>query len=796
MTLVYLATAWTVGIILARQLDPSPHSLATLASVGLLGLLCSWRSKRGRLVAAVTMSALLGGWRYLVSQPVVDDRLLAHYNDGGRVTVQGWVSADPSIRATYAQLELSVEEVERSAVQHPVRGKLVMNVPHYPAHQYGDLLRVSGLLETPPVLDDFSYREYLACRGVHSVMRRVEVTVLPGRRGNHFLGRVFLFRQTLRKVIEAILPNPDAGLLSGILLGLGHTLPDYLAEAFRATGLTHIIVISGFNISLLLQAVMLGARRLLHRWIALWISLFAVVLYGLFVGPSSPVVRAALMGCLFVIGQLLGRRHHPPTSLAAATLVMTAWNPLVVQSVSFQLSFASTLGLIMVEPILARGLRAWLRDRAGDDQASRWTRVLRDILLATLVAQVATLPIVWCHFAQVSLVSLLANVLVLPVQQAIMVLGAIATGLGALWRPAGRMAAWAVWPFLRYTIIVVESLGKLRWAAIQVPRLSPGLAWALYAFFPLAFALRRDTRLRTRLREALGRTRAATISIVALALAAALIWTVVCSLPDQQLHLYVLDVGQGDAILLRTPGGRVILVDGGPDPLVLTSRLGQILPFWQRRIDLVVATHADQDHLAGLIPIVERYKVAHVMEPPSMRETPLSARWHEALAASGTRVVLASRGMKVRLGDNLRLEVLHPPADAANVTEDDANENSLVLRVTMGRFHVLLTADIGLQGEADLLKGDSPLQATILKVAHHGADSSTSAGFLSAVRPQTAVVSVGSDNHFGHPSERVLHALSALGCQVLRTDLHGTIECISDGQSYWTKLHRSRARVR
>ncbi|GAG34386.1 unnamed protein product, partial [marine sediment metagenome] len=235
-------------------------------------------------------------------------------------------------------------------------------------------------------------------------------------------------------------------------------------------------------------------------------------------------------------------------------------------------------------------------------------------------------------------------------------------------------AAWAVWPFLRYTIIVVEALGKLRWAAIQVPRLSPGLAWALYAFVPLAFALRRDTRLRTRLREALGRTRAATISIVALALAAALIWTVVCSLPDQQLHLYVLDVGQGDAILLRTPGGRVILVDGGPDPLVLTSRLGQILPFWQRRIDLVVATHADQDHLAGLIPIVERYKVAHAIEPPSMRETPLSAHWHEALAASGTRVILASRGMKVRLGDNLTLEVLHPPADAVNVTEDDANE--------------------------------------------------------------------------------------------------------------------------
>jgi competence protein ComEC len=257
-------------------------------------------------------------------------------------------------------------------------------------------------------------------------------------------------------------------------------------------------------------------------------------------------------------------------------------------------------------------------------------------------------------------------------------------------------------------------------------------------------------------------------------------------LPDGRLHVYFLDVGQGDAILLRTPGGRLILVDGGPDPLVLSSRLGEVLPFWQRRIDLVVSTHADQDHAGGLEGIVGRYQVTHIIESPVKGQGGSNPHWREQLSSAGARILTAAQGMRVNLGKGLHLDVLNPPAHALG---EDGNQNSVVLRVTVGRCRLLLAGDISAQVEQTLLEGGQPVQATLLKVAHHGAATSSSAPFLSAVGPQVAVIGVGKGNRFGHPSEEVLQRLSAIGCQVLRTDQQGTIELVTDGRAYWVKPH-------
>ena len=266
MTLIYITLAWTIGIVLSRHAAPSVPLLGSLSIVALIALGINWRSDERRLPTILVIAMLAGGWRYILSQPVVDESCLAYYNDRGQVSVRGYVSSEPSVRATYTQLEVRAEEISLEGTWCKVRGKLVLNTAHYPAYEYGDLLCISGILETPPILDDFSYKEYLAARGVHSLIRRPRITGLPERRGSAFLKGVFRFKRRLRRVIERILPNPDAGLLSGILLGLGHTLPTYLWQAFRTTGLTHIIVISGFNISLVSQAVILGSRRFLHRW--------------------------------------------------------------------------------------------------------------------------------------------------------------------------------------------------------------------------------------------------------------------------------------------------------------------------------------------------------------------------------------------------------------------------------------------------------------------------------------------------------------------------------------------------
>jgi competence protein ComEC len=792
MTLIYLTLAWFLGLILARY---TWFPLAVWLGLGLtavVGLGLARKSSQGRLAAALVLLAALGGGRYTLAQPNIDAHHLAYYNDRGPTILRGAVSAEPSVRSTYTQLELAVEEIEQGGRTIPVHGKAVFDVPFYSDFAYGDVLQVEGRLETPPVLEDFSYREYLASRGVHSLLRRPQVTKLARPpKGSALLRAILRAKSALRRTIEAILPEPDAGLLSGILLGLGHTLPDDLSAAFRAVGLTHIIVISGFNIGVLSQAVLAVSQRVLLRWLALAANVVAILAYVLLVGPSPPVVRAATMGGLVILGQFAGRRSHALTSLAAAGLFMTLADPLLLWSVSFQLSFAATLALVVLEPLLTREVSAWLTAGVGPQRAAGGLRLLRDLLLATTAAQLVTLPIIAYHFQQVSLIALVANVLVLPVQPAMMILGLSAMVLGALWLPAGRAAGWLVWPFSRYSLLVIQGLARVPWAAMELPRLGQGWVWAGYGLLCLFLFLRQKGRLRAAILSAGHYLRLDRGLVLGLALATAWVWGSIPGLPDGRLHLYFLDVGQGDAILLRSPGGRWILVDGGPDPLLLASRLGQIMPFWQRRLDLVVATHTDQDHLAGLVAALERYRVARVMVSAAEGTSALEAFWREAVAAEGAEVILAQQGTCLDLGHAVRLEVLHPPPTPLPADKGDTNRNSLVLQIRYGHFQALLTADIDAPAEEHLLASGMPLGSTLLKVSHHGAGSATSARFLEAVRPQLAVISVGQ-NRFGHPSPQVLERLVAAGARMLRTDEQGTIVCSTDGRECWIRTLQTR----
>jgi len=602
----------------------------------------------------------------------------------------------------------------------------------------------------------------------------------------------------LRGVINSILPNPEAGLLNGMLLGLGHTLPDDVETAFRRSGLTHIIVISGYNIGLVLTLFLLG-RGLVRYQVTLLIGMVAIGIYSLFVGTSPPVARAALMGILFALGTLLGRRSHSLTALAFATLVMVAANPYILWSVSFQLSAGATLGLLVMERRLGEALSA-LAERRG----TGWQRaagIIREGLLATVAAQAATLPIIWYHFAEVSVISLAANVLVLSIQPLVLIGGVLATLAGCVALPLGRAAGWLVWPALRYTLAVVERLGSLPWASVAAPTLTAGEVWAGYAVLALAIALVRGGTLHTptpAVPAGGGRPvgRASTVpatqggapaggrgslyGLGALALVAAAVWGAAIGMPDGRAHVTFLDVGQGDAVLIRSASGRTILVDGGPDPTTLLARLGRALPFWERRIDLVVATHADGDHLTGLLPVLEHYEVGAALESPAMAPGALTDEWQRALAANNVPCTTAWRGAHIEVGDGLLVEVLHPPDPVRPPPNADLNPLSLVLRVTAAGQSVLLTADVDAATEQALITGGLPLTATALKAAHHGAATATSDAFLEAVRPSVAVISVGAENTYGHPAPATLERLRGAGASVWRTDACGAVDLVLD----------------
>jgi competence protein ComEC len=266
-----------------------------------------------------------------------------------------------------------------------------------------------------------------------------------------------------------------------------------------------------------------------------------------------------------------------------------------------------------------------------------------------------------------------------------------------------------------------------------------------------------------------------------------LVWLAVASLPDRRLHVAFLDVGQGDATLITTPRGQQILIDGGPSPITLLSEMGRHMPFWDRSLEMVVNTHPEADHLAGLPEVLDRYRVSQVLLSDVENETHLYSAWEEALLEEGATVIPAQAGLRMWLGDGVWAEVLHPGQTPVGTR---LNDHSVVLQISLGQVSFLLPGDIEAEVERRLVATDNLLGATVLKAPHHGSNTSSSQRFLAAVDPEVAIISVGVDNRFGHPAPEVLGRYAERGIPVLRTDELGGIEFITDGEQLWVQVGR------
>ncbi len=247
-------------------------------------------------------------------------------------------------------------------------------------------------------------------------------------------------------------------------------------------------------------------------------------------------------------------------------------------------------------------------------------------------------------------------------------------------------------------------------------------------------------------------------------------------------EMSVLDVGQGDAILLETPTGQTVLIDGGPDKKVLT-RLGEELPFWEHRIDLVVVSHPHEDHIAGLIPVLERYEVGALMITGIQTKSATYARLLEVASARNVPLFIADSPRRLEFG-GLNLSLLFPQTSLSGKRIANLNNSSIVVKATYGTIDILLTGDAEEIEEKQLLAAKVDLSAEILKAGHHGSETSSSEAFVKAVNPKLALISDGTGNSYGHPSPRTLKRFERLGIQTRRTDLEGTIHVMSDGKTF------------
>ena len=265
--------------------------------------------------------------------------------------------------------------------------------------------------------------------------------------------------------------------------------------------------------------------------------------------------------------------------------------------------------------------------------------------------------------------------------------------------------------------------------------------------------------------------------------------------PDGKLHLWVLDIGQGDAILLRTPNGHTALIDGGPGATPLLSEMGERLPFWQRNLDLVVLTHPNQDHMMGLIEVLERYQVDQVIQTEFTATAGLVDQWLYSVKSHNVPVHYPRRGESVTFEGEpeIDLRVLNPltPEVPRGKGNEEINNASIVLRLSYGKHDILLEGDAQGEAEDEMIRLlENEIASEILKVGHHGSATSSTPRFVNRVRPQVAIISVAADNKYGHPASETLQTLEEAGALIYRTDLNGTVEVIADKEQMWVRSER------
>jgi competence protein ComEC len=626
------------------------------------------------------------------------------------------------------------------------------------------------------------------------LVRQGQIVRIGEGEGSALYAGLLGFKHRARETIAASIHEPAASLLTGILLGVEGGIPADLMEDFSATGTTHIIAISGFNITIVSGIFAALSQRAAGRRRATWVAIGGVTVYTLFVGASAAVVRAAIMGVLYLLGKHLGRETFAPASLAAAAILMTVINPFTLWDVGFQLSLAATAGLILYTESLERAAVGLLSRITSEWLARRVVGWLSEALLVTLAAQLTTLPLLLLYFRRLSLVTLLTNLAILPIQPAVMIWGGAATLVGMVWLPLGKVVGWVAWLFLSYTIEMVRLTAQVPYAWVDLAPMRGWMVWAAYALLAgLTWWSRQSPERRSELwqgvRGAWGRLTAlasdrATLSVSAVVLILATVaWR---TLPDGRLHVHFLDVGHGEAVLIRTPSGRLVLVDGGPSSSRLLTHLGRHMPFWDHSLDLVVLTHPDEDVLAGLVPVLERYRVGGLIEREVGCRGGLCARWRELVEASGAELWRGEAGLRVVLDQGLLLSVLHPGPELVGGGVS-YNDNSLVLRLDYGEVCVLLAGDISAEVEERLVGQEAWLECDVLKAAHHGDAGSTSETFLEAVDPGVVVISVGA-NYFRQPHRAMLERVE--GLPLYRTDEDGTVELVSDGREYWVETGR------
>lgn len=778
---IYITAAFTAGILCANYLKGVLPFLYISSLVIVMIFIWQIYRKQEKIFLIVVLFFIIGTVRF-IHYDNIGEMDISHYT-GKKIIAYGIIVEAPQVtnlgqekrRVRYV---LSIQNVHaEKGTKETATGRLYISVRQSNkelVYQQGDEVKVAGEIFALHGYNNPGQYDSVAAAQLHDIRGRMSVQgkeiSLEGKGSLLWKQHMEVWREKIINNMEKVMPQSHKAILAGMLFGGYGGIPREIIADFSTTGIVHILSVSGSHIALVAGIVTLFGRRLFSRFIfkdkvVPVFAAFVITLYAIFCGLTPPVLRSLIMGLISLGAICLGREKDAIVALALTVLSMLVYQPALVYDLSFQLSFASTAGLVLLHAKTVKILTI----------LPLW---LARPLAVTIAAQVGVLPFIAWYFNAFSLSSFVANVMIVPIIEGIVILGLFGALSSLVIGVMGNVSFVICSLLIGLVIQMTEWLAAMPAAKLYAP--SIGMIGSIVYYIVVGWAYGYRTQKMMTITAMVKRWPQKSGIVVLLFILCIMVY----SFYPRSFSVHFIDVGQGDAALIITPHGRGILVDtGGTIGENTDFDIGYrvVLPYLRHYgivdLDYLFLTHGHQDHAGGAASIAKEVPIKNIM---LSREDYSQAVTNLLQIAPKSIHIAVYEGQIIEL-DGVVIKVLH--ADAGINGRGSKNEVSSVVQASYGRFSFLFTGDLPAQGEEEMIRNGRNIMSSVLKVGHHGSKTSSTVGFLKAVAPEYAVISVGANNSFGHPHEETVQRLLAQHSKIYRTDQQGAIVFRTDGST-------------
>ena len=689
------------------------------------------------------------------------------------VAVVGNIISDPVVSDGRASYIINTQHISYEGRTESINGKILLKTyleEDFEPYNYGKKVWVEGIIRLPKGQRNpggFNYKRYLTVSGISATMY-VPFEKIEDKgyfKKNIIISAGIFLRQRIIKAIDKSLPSKKAEIMKGMLLGYKDGIEKEVRDSFSDSGLAHIMAVSGLHVGFIVAALIFLFRKLrFNKTVSNLLIFIILIIYSAAIGFTPSVVRASIMISIILAGQMLKRETDVLTSISFAAILLLLFNPYNIYSVGFQLSFSATISIVLFYNVIKNA-----------KLIKKLPEFISKIASVSIAAQIGVMPVIAYYFNKVSIVTVFANIIAVPIAGITIISGFIMVVIG------------------QFSIVLSQFVGNINSLSLSlillISKLSSNIPFAVWTVYTpsviIIFIYYSLVLFFLKIKPAKNIKLKPSYYIIVFALIVILF--VSTFFMPQNMEVVFLDVGSGDSAFIRTQEGKTVLIDGGGYNSYSKDEpnTGEmiIIPFLLEegisKIDVMIGTHGHSDHVTGLNEVLKAYRVEKIVLPDVESREGLE----EILNVSRQKEIPVYR---VEKGDNIKLDsytniaILHPQ-DEFSSRIDDLNNNSIVANLKYKDISILFTGDIEEEAEQYLIRESIDVKCNVLKVAHHGADTSTTKTFLENAKPSVAIISVGR-NKFGHPSNEIIERLKERNVIIYRTDLNGAIMLKSDGK--------------